>query len=410
MKNKVLSSCLFNRDSVGRGHLVTLSVMALAMGCAMVACTALPPRYAVVGMAAVLAPFTALSFGKWKPFFLTALILGIPIQVKKTFYGYSLTHIGGPGGADLMLADCALAALLAQGMIMSEVGIDHRAVWISWYDMVAVAFVLVSAMSLFNSTDTTLTYVDLGRMVKVLLIYFYLANNVRTHKECKYILFLLLAGVFVHCAVTVVQYKLGRTLGLYLFGEMRQLGAMRFGSSMFHRPSGLMQSANTSALYLVSVLPLSIIPMFWLKKPALKAMSLAVFVVGLFTLIVTFSRGGWVGFACAVPVFIWFGVRADLIRFQYRRHFHIAAGTAVAGAVMLLLMSRKIIDRVFHSTSVPLYTRSFLTKLAIRQFSTHPFIGVGLNTFAESSEKMVRSVPDPHNIFSLVSDNPIVHN
>lgn len=399
-----------NPGNSGRAQFIPIALMGTVMGCALFLCLLMPVRHALVGVAAILAPLLALAFGKWKEFFLAALILGVPIQVKKTIYGYSATHIGGPGGADLLLADCALVALLMHWLFTAAIQKERRIFRFTGFDFCVVCLIFLSTLSVLTTSDMTLTWVDLVRMLKVSVLYFYLANNIRSIKECKYVIFLLLLGVFIHSAVTAVQYRLGRPLGLNLFGEVLEFGQMTFGSSSFKRPSGLMQSANTSALYIVSILPFAVIPLFWLKDWRVRASCVLVFLAGLFTLLITFSRGGWVGFAFAVPVFIYLSMKRGLIKFNYRRHYHMLLGLGAAGFISFLFFSRKIIDRLFHTPSMTTHTRTFLSKLAVVLFASHPFVGVGLNNFAESGERSVRTIPDPHDIYPFVSENPMVHN
>ena len=95
---------------------------------------------------------------------------------------------------------------------------------------------------------------------------------------------------------------------------------------------------------------------------------------------------------------------------SYRKHFHYLVAGGVAGMILLTAVSSKIADRLLNTPPTPLYTRALLNRLAFSQIAAHPFAGVGLNNFAESGRKMLASIPDPHNVLYLVSDNPIVHN
>lgn len=391
-------------------HPILISFLGITLGMGLFFILILPLRYAIVGLFVVLAPFLALLTGRWKDFFLTFLVLGIPLQIKKTLYGYSLNHICGPGGIDITLADGALLALYIHWLYVIVTHKQERPVHLSKIDILVLIFIFINGLSLLNAFDLTLGIIDYIRIIKVALIYFYLANNIKRTKELKLVILILLVGVFIHSGISIVQYWLGRPLGLNFLGEVGEFGIGEFGISKLTRPSGIMQGANTSALYLVAVIPFAFIAQFWMKNRRMKVFSFCIFIIGLFTLIITSSRGGWVGFFFSFPVLLFLSFKRGFI--SYRRHFHYFLLFGFVLLVVFLFLSPQIIDRLFHTPPTPIYTRSFLNQVAFTMIGSHPIIGVGLNNFAESAkaQNVIRDIPDPHNIFHFVSENPVVHN
>jgi len=397
------------KDEKGVTSPTVLFFLATLMGVVVFFFLNLEGRYAFFGILILLTPFLALLSGQWKSFFLFLLILGIPVQVKKTLYGYSLTHICGPGGFDLLLADGAFLALYMHWLYKIAIQKQERAFHISKMDFLLFLFMMINTLSILEGVDLMLGSIDLIRILKVGFIYFYLANNIRTQKEFRLVLFTFFLGVFIQSSVSMVQYRLGRPLGLYLFGEQQRFGLIEFnGSSLIQGPGGIMQGANTSALYLVSLLPYIFTAQFWVKGKGMKVLILCLFAIGIFTLIITNSRGGWVGFLFSFPVLLYLSIKRRLI--TYKKHFPVMVIISLVLITVLLYLSPKILDRLFRTPSIPVYTRVFLNQLAIKMMSTHPIVGVGVNNFAESAQSVIRGISDPQNIFRYVADNPVVHN
>lgn len=368
----------------------------------------LPFKYAIVGVFAVLAPFFALFIGNWKYFFLTFFVLGIPIQVKKTLYGYSLDHIGGPGGIDVVLADFAMLGLYAHWFFTSIFQKSKQVVLLSRFDCLLLAFVLINGLSLLNADDLTLGMIGFIRLVKVGLIYFYISHNIQKTKDFKWVLVVLLLGVLIQGSMSIAQYLLKRPIGLTFLGEVSEFSIRDHGGSKIMRPSGMMQGANSSALYMVMMLPLSFASLFWLKGRAMKILGLIIFFIGLFTLVITYSRGGWVGFLFSFPILLYLYFKKGFI--SYKKHYHFFLLISFVSMTALLYLSPKIIDRLFNTPSIPIYTRSFLNQTALNLIGSHPIMGVGINNFEESAHGVIREIPDPHHIFRYIKDNPIVHN
>jgi len=389
-------------------RLAVVTFLGVSIGLALSIVLGLQLRYLLVGLFVVLVPLTVQMTGRWKQFFLIALMLGIPLQIKKTIFPYSITHVGGPGGIDVLFADGALIALYLHWALMTITRRQERAIRITGIDLLVALLGAICLLSLVNTKEPTLVLIDLIRVVKVTLLYFYLANNIRTREEIRLVVWSLIAGASIQGCVTLVQAYLGRPIGLHLFGEVLQFGEMSAGVSIYRRPSGLMQSANTLGLYLLCLLPLSLSALFWTGSIFARLFCLGTFAAGTMALIITYSRGSWLGFIFGSLVFFLWLLRKKLI--TYRRHFHLLALFALLVMMILVIMWPKIMDRLLHTPSIPIHTRTFLTRLCLKVCATHPLLGVGLNTSAETATRMILTVRDPHNIIDYVMANPLVHN
>lgn len=399
---------LFRKGEELITRLAVVTFLGVSIGFAVSLVLGLRPRYSLVGLFMVLVPLTVQMTGRWKQFFLIALMLGIPLQIKKTIFPYSVTHVGGPGGVDVLFADGALIALYLHWALTTITRRQERTIRVNGIDLLVALLGVISLLSIVNTIEPTLVFVDLIRVAKVALLYLYLANNLRTRGEIRLVVWSLIAGASIQGCVTLVQAYLGRPIGLHLLGEVLQFGEMSAGVSIYRRPSGLMQSANTLGLYLLCLLPLSLSALFWTKSVFGRLFCLGTFAAGTMALVITYSRGSWLGFIFGSMLFFLWLLRKRLI--TYRRHFHYLALFTFLLTMILVIMWPKIMDRLLHTPSIPIHTRAFLTQLCLKVCATHPLLGVGLNTSAETASRMILTIPDPHNIIDYVMANPLVHN
>lgn len=390
-------------------HLIIISLLGIATGTALFFILMLPLRYVIAGLLAVLAPFLAFLFGQWKNFFLVVVILGIPLQVKTTLYGYTLNQIGGPGGIDLLLADCALIALYIHWLYECLIRKHERTVYFSSIELLILISIFISCISLLEAVDLTLGVIDLLRMVKVTLLYLYLANNIKQTKELKLVLFMLFVGVFIHNIVSIGQYSLGgRRLGLAFLGEVQEWNYLGWVSSTQERPGGLMQGANTSAVYLICIMPFVFTSLFWIKGRAEVAFCLSILASCIFVLVITLSRAGWLGFLVSFSTLLYLAVKKKFI--QYKKHFHYCLLFTFVSVVFLTFFSTKIIDRIFYASHLSGYFRSSVNEMTITMIYSHPIFGLGLNNYQQNAPDYFRDMPDPRNVSHLIREEVVVHN
>ncbi|MBC8412514.1 MAG: O-antigen ligase family protein [Nitrospira sp.] len=395
------------RDDSASASPLVIPALGITLGTGLFFLLLLPFKYAVIGIFVLFAPLVAMLTGLWRTAFLTVLVLGIPLQLKKTLYGYTLGHICGPGGIDFTMADGALILLLVHWLYRIVVQKHRTFLTVSRIDLWILLFIFLNGISLLSGTDLTLGIIDFIRVIKVAFIYLYLANNIKTLTDLRIIVAALLAGTLVHIAISVVQYRLGHPIGLVFLGEVSQFGFGDFGGGL-SRPSGIMQGANTSATFLLGILPLAFTAAFWARNRLMKSFDLLIFFSGLITLIITSSRGGWLGFAFAGLIMLILLVRRGYLK--YRSHYLYALGMGAVIFSAVAYLSPKIIDRLMNASSIPTHTRTFLNRTALSIIGENPFTGVGLNNFAEHAGRVIRGISDPEHIFRYIAENPVVHN
>src|ERR1051325_10304878 len=191
-----------------------------------------------------------------------------------------------------------------------------------------------------------------------------IVNTVRTLRRLRW---LLMLGVVVGCYLSVGALKDYR-------GGLATVEGYRIAGSI----GNLFQHPNDMAIHLITVIPVAVAFMFGARglKKALYAAVLFLLVGGL---MVTFSRGGFLGLGGAAFVLAW--------KLGRRNRFAVMALLGVAAVLMIVLAPGGFGLRmlsIFDSSLDPVGSssaRQELLKLSIITAIKHPLFGVGMNNF-----------------------------
>jgi O-antigen ligase len=238
----------------------------------------------------------------------------------------------------------------------------------------AVAILLLGTLSLLTMANPDFAP-DSARayrwvIIEPVLFYFLITDVIKGRRGLLRIL-----DFFMLAAVGVAMYGLWQLVsgnGLLLVEDVSRV------VSVYEHPNNL-------ALYLGRAAPLAGCLAFFLPWGRRKALyALAVLPLGA-TLLLTFSRGAWVGVAIAMLVGVSVGLRWQWgwIRTQAPRRFRAWLGSVGVGIVLLavagLLLFPKLPERIFSPGSGVL--RLTIWSSALRMGADHALFGVGLDQF-----------------------------
>jgi putative inorganic carbon (HCO3(-)) transporter len=325
---------------------------------------------------AVAAPVVALVVGNLRQVLLAVVLLDIPLHWDVNLgWRPDAVAVGAVGGISISATTVALVGLYALWIAERTAGRTHPLRL--WPALPLVAYVVVTALSLLVAEDRQLGVFELVLLMQTLLLFLYVANNVRTQEDVVFIVVGLLAGFLLESTVMIAQSGLGASFQwMGLSSNTRELvGA----SASDVRAGGTIGGANGAAAYLAMLLPISIV-VLWMDLPVwIKRLSLVATGVGIVALVLTYSRGGWLA-AVVAAVF----VTSVAVYRGYVRGGRVAA----AGAVALLLLvpfHGGIEARIAGQTRGVTYSQNAripLIKLAWKVIQDRPFLGVGANNFA----------------------------
>jgi O-antigen ligase len=179
-----------------------------------------------------------------------------------------------------------------------------------------------------------------------------------------------------------------------LGSAMQQLGQFRTWD--VHPPTGFYLNANFAAQMIVPALAVAL-GLALQAERRWRVAALAAAAVLLLGLVVSYSRGGFLGLAGALVVVWWLGIR---------RKLPFALGGVAAAALALLAIPR-MLDRLRHELDPHDPNNTVLSRLpiwraAVRMIHDHPLTGVGLNSFAQQLRSYAPDVQEshthPHNV------------
>jgi putative inorganic carbon (HCO3(-)) transporter len=228
--------------------------------------------------------------------------------------------------------------------------------------------VLMALLSIPLAIDPALAWDTFfnKEFIRAVLMFVVLVNVVRTEKRLKALIFLSLA-VTVYLSVHALRdYMAGRFTGF----EMRIWGAL---GGMFGNPNDL-------AIHLVTMVPIAIGLLLASRNLAKKAMYGICALLALGAVVVTFSRGGFLGLMFALGVLAW--------KLGRRHRFIMTIVMAVVLALFLVAAPGNYglrMASIFNSdldSSGSAQSRTELLKISAKVALRHPLLGIGMGNFS----------------------------
>src|SRR5882762_9102288 len=142
---------------------------------------------------AVLSPFLALTVGYVPRILLAIVILDIPFQFgTHLFYREVDAARGALGGLSISATTIALAGLYVSWFIRSQANRSSHARPSFHVNLPLLLYLAVTAISVAVAQDVSLSLFEVFLLLEACLVYFYVANNVRTRQDVLFVVSLLL--------------------------------------------------------------------------------------------------------------------------------------------------------------------------------------------------------------------------
>ncbi len=204
------------------------------------------------------------------------------------------------------------------------------------------------------------------------LLYFYLVNNLNTHRDLRVVLYALFAGALAQAVYMIGQFVTG--LNYTLMGEFYDPRDV-----VGFRAAGFLGDEVISAQVMAMVFPLGLV--YYLKLPDKLSRGVALFciLVGLAGIIAAKHRAAWLAIAVSFVTILAIGVVRKWV----------ASGTVLKGAVVamliLMLASPFIVTRFRVGTWGEV--RIPLARTAISMFKDNWVLGVGASNYSFEIDK-----------------------
>ena len=314
-----------------------------------------------------------------KQILVAILTLTLPLNVDQTFNLHE-THIGGAQGYVVSISGIAIVLLYL--LWFSELHRD-RSKRIQWFPAMSVpllGILLMSVLSLFNAPDRPLGWYEILEFFKMFCIFLYISNYVREKKNFHWVLLFLLAGLFLESLIALMQSLSGSTLNLKILGSAESAYMHKMEGERVFRAGGTLGGPNSLAWYLDFLLPLALAFLFYKLRSMSRMIVTAAFVMGLAALILTLSRGGWLGFLTGAFLVGLYQLKRLSVKV---RMFIVVLMILIAGIGMGLLFGtdNPVKTRLTADDRGSAYVRLPLMRVAYRMIRANPLIGNGVNNY-----------------------------
>lgn len=336
----------------------------------------IPPKWAGVILLGLASVVVAIITRDLKRCLLFLLVLGIPMNLDVRLIARD--ESGLINGIFLSICDISIIGLIVIWAVKfkgrNDSG-DFRLYFYSQITSPALLFIAVTFLSLFVSRDKTWSLYGIVFHIKLFLVYFVVANCLRTKGELKYILILLGFSLFIQSIAYIYLSYAG--VDFDIVGNK----LMEFSSDGINRPRGFLGHANSAGTFFAASLILTMSLYFLWRKMWFRIVTIVILLVGIWALILTYSRAGWSSFLLAAIVFVVAGARQGWIRFRI---------------VVLLLFILSLFISVFWDSISPRLTYNLAAKsriptmeIAWKIIRGNPALGVGVNAYSEEYHKYV---------------------
>jgi O-antigen ligase len=333
---------------------------------------------------AVLTPFLALTSGYVPRILLAVVILDIPLELgTHLYYREQEAAMGALGGLSISFTTIALAGLYLSWFVRAHA--DRNPGRRSTLDVnIPLLFYLaITALSMAVAKDLSLSFFEVALLLEACLVYFYVANNVRTRQDVIFVVSLLLVACLLESLVNIVLQFTG--MPSTIWGAPTQIQIEAHPGQSFMRIGGTVGSPNFAAAYFSISLACAASVLFTNLGRAIKWLAAAVLLLGGVALIFTFSRGGWMATALAVTLICLLGSRRRKFSLKTPIVFLLILG-------MLYLPFQNVISaRLLEDDKGSAESRIPLMKLAFRIIEDNPVLGVGANNFTAVMDRYLTS-------------------
>jgi putative inorganic carbon (HCO3(-)) transporter len=314
------------------------------------------------------------------------------------------------GGLRISIFEVAFLLLLVSWVIRL---VTDPSLTVRLYPWISIPFLLIWVLTLASNYDAVMPgVIKLSTSWLVLeswLIFLYFANNITTSRTVYHVVAALLLTGFLQSVIGVLQHLTGSSLGLTFFGEPQSVLAGPVGGEFISRVAGTIGHPNNLAGYLNMIIQINLALLFAPIARFYKKLLLPLLVLTGLTLVLTFSRGGWLamGLGGAVTGYL------CLARRSYSRIIPLLVSVTL---VALLLVSSVILitplkKRFFEEDYGAARSRVPMSVVAWNIIQSHPWLGIGLSNYVNvapyydtTKEAITYEFPRPvHNEFLLIA-------
>jgi len=361
----------------------------------------LEAKWAIFATLGLMLPFVAALTGNVRRFLLALMLFTIPLNADVHLFYHP--EAAGIRGVVIAFPDLCLLVLWALWLIELATGLwRERINLVPKVTIPYTALLGLAALSALWAPRPLFTLFDVWQMFKVLLMFLYLVNTVRSREELRFVIAILLVGAAVQGVIVLLQNSTGLSLGIFGQQTRAELFRPETEMSLVRRPGGTVGHANTLGRYFVLLLPTGFFLL--LRSDEKRLLYVITTGLGLMGMILTLSRSAWIGLAFAMAVAFLAQRRSGRAKRLYRQG---SLGLVVVLLALGIAFGPSVYRRMVSPDFGATMSRLTTAKVALRVIRDHPVLGVGMNnyrevldTYFDPSDPFTRVAP-VHNLYLL---------
>jgi len=321
----------------------------------------------IIFYAAIIGAMVSTLIGDLRMWALGVTIMDLSLQIDASF-GNDPTIVawGSLSGFNVSLTSIALAFLYGSWLfelLGNKRTPDRRPIfWAAGPLVLYLGWMFVAMYA--TPYKGRLSFYEIFMLLQLLLLMIYIAGAIKTRSEVLFLLMFLAVGMVAQSVVMFGQ----RFLNIFMLPNMTP-----------GRPGGTFTSPNVAGGYLLTMLvPLIAALLVKLKPPYhyLQYFIGGTVMIGMAALIITQSRGSWMGFLLGT------GVLLGLMFWRGWLSSRIVTGIVIAGMVGAVVLGPIVISRLTTDDQGAAEARGPLNEIALEMFQNYPLTGIGPNNFA----------------------------
>lgn len=325
-------------------------------------------KWALLLTAAALCPFLAMILGGVRRLLLAIILMDTLIVLDYNFfYRLEIAELYGMGGLNISLTTLCLPILYALWLADLLLGRARLPGHLLRSSLPLAAYLLAAVLSVAVARRMELSLFGVFLLLQTFLLYVYVVAHIRSREEVLFVATMLLAGLCLEGLIMAGTWVRGE--GIRVAGFLSRIEGGRVSGTV----GGATEAAAAILLLLAPAAGVLLSRAGW----AYKGLAASAFALGGFGLVLTFSRGGWVGAAVSGAILCVAAWR----RRWLRPWFFVALAVAVLTAG--LAFHEQIEHRLFKDDKGSADVRIPLMRLAWGIIVDHPWLGVGVNNYAD---------------------------
>ncbi len=366
----------------------------------------LPFKWALYGFAAILFPFLLVMLpGDKKRYLLGLTLFFLPLSVNVNLFRHP--SISGADSITLSVFDISLAVLIAVWII--DTAKSKQVGTIRFFPAISIptiALIVAYGLSMLAARDLLASLFDVVVLVKAYILFFYVANTIKSQKDVTFVMKMLFLGVFVQTLIFLNQFVFHTNLAVIGVGE-EWTWNVRYTGEAFSivRVCGTLGHVNHYAKYITLLLPFSFVVMLASRNAWVRHTAALVSILSIITLILSVTRSSWISLVGAIPLVLYLLFIKNMLSLRVVRNVMLSA---IGFAIILLFFGDVIYDRVTTDDKGSAYSRVETSRVAIEIIKDHPFIGVGVNNYGYYPRQYLVA-DDNYTRRAVVHNNYLLH-